>query len=111
MPHPDWEDLSDFFDPDEFATKATLTRDGAVVGEVLGVFDDPSQVASLGDYEHDHQSPRFTCPEVALVGVQAGDVAEIEGKTFDVMKGPQRDGTGLAFLILAEPNVIYNAGL
>ncbi|WP_300067727.1 hypothetical protein [uncultured Ruegeria sp.] len=111
MPHPDWEDLSDFFDPDEFADTANITRDNQVVGQILGVFDDPSQVAKLGEYEHDHHAPTFICPEVEAAIVQPGDVAEIDGTPYDVTKSPQADGTGLSKLILAEQNEYYDAGV
>ena len=111
MPHPPWEDLSEFFDPDEFATTAIITRDEEQIGEVLGIFDDPNQVAELGEYEHDHPVPRFVCKEVDAALIERGDVLTIEGKEFDVMQEPELDGTGIATLILAEPNVIYDAGL
>lgn len=111
MPHPDWEDLSEFFDLDEFATTATITRDGEEIGEVLGIFDDPNEVAALGEYEHDHPVPRFTCREVAVSTLRRGDVATIEGRAFTLAQEPKRDGTGIATLILAPANVIYNAGL
>ncbi len=111
MPHPDWEDLSAFFDPDEFATTAVVTREGELVVEVLGIFDDPNEVASLGDYELDHPTPRFVCPEVDIAAARKGDVVTIEGKAFDLMQEPELDGTGIATLILAAPNVIYDAGL
>lgn len=107
MPQPDWEDLTDFFDPDEFADAADIRRDDQSVGQILGVFDDPSQIASLGDYEHDHDTPTFTCAETSAVIVQAGDVAVIDGTSYDVLKSPQKDGTGLAKLILADQAVYY----
>lgn len=111
MPHPDWEDLSVFFDPDAFATTAVITRGSETVAEVLGIFDDPNEVASLGEYEFDHPNPRFVCPETDVVDVRKGDLVKIEGKTFDLTQEPELDGTGIAALILAEPNVIYDAGL
>lgn len=111
MPHPDWEDLSAFFDPDEFATSAVITRGEETVAEVLGIFDDPNEVAALGEYELDHPNPRFVCPEADVADVRKGDIVTIEGKTFDLMQEPELDGTGVAALILAEPNVIYDAGL
>lgn len=111
MPHPSWEDLSEFFDPDEFASTAIITRGEEQIGEVLGIFDDPNQLVRLGEYELDHPTPRFTCREVAVATIHKGDTATIEGRMFDVMQEPELDGTGLAVLILANPNVIYNAGL
>lgn len=111
MPNPPWENLSDFFDPDEFATLATITRASESVGEVFGIFDDPNQIASLGEYELDHIVPKFVCSEVDVVAIKRGDVVTIEGKDFDLIEDPQLDGTGIATLTLTKPNVIYNAGL
>ncbi|WP_299297450.1 head-tail joining protein [uncultured Tateyamaria sp.] len=111
MPKPGWEDLSAFFSPDEFATTAVITRGAEEVAEVLGIFDDPNEVASLGDYNMDHPTPRFTCPAAAVVDVRYKDTATIDGTAYDVMQEPELDGTGLATLILAEPNVTYDAGV
>jgi hypothetical protein len=111
MPHPPWEDLATFFDPDDFATTATIRRAGEIVGEVLGIYDDPNHVSSLGDYDLDHPVPKFTCAEVDTAGFHRGDTVEIEGTTFDLMEEPSRDGTGISVLILGDQNVIYNAGI
>jgi hypothetical protein len=111
MPHPGWEDISAFFELDEFATTASITRSSEKVADVLGIFDDPSQMATLGEFEFDGPGPRFVCREDEVSQVLRGDTAVIEGRTFDVLEEPQLDGTGIATLILAVPNVIYNARL
>ena len=111
MPHPDWESLSDFFDPAEFATAAEFKRGGEKIGEAFGIFDDPNNRAALGEYMLDHPEPRFTCAEADVALVRCGDVVAIEGRDFDLLQEPEKDGTGIAVLILARPNVIYNAGL
>jgi hypothetical protein len=46
-----------------------------------------------------------------LAFARKGDIATIDGVAFDVMKEPQRDGSGVATVILAVPNVMHNAGL
>lgn len=103
MPSPDWEDLAEFFDPDEFADAAILKREGEELGGVLGVFEHPTEPAGLGDYKLDHTGPRFTCPAqgVALMAAR-GDELEVDGETYDVLEPPEQDGTGLVALILAE---------
>ena len=111
MPHPDWEDLSAFFDPDEFATTAVITRGEETVAEVLGIFDDPNKVATLGEYELDHPGPTFICAEIDVISARKDDVVTIDGRAFDLMQEPELDGTGIATLVLAEPNVMYDAGL
>ncbi len=111
MPHQDWEDLSAFFDPDEFATIAVITRGDETVAEVLGIFDDPNQVSKAGEYDLDHLAPRFTCSASDVSSALKDDVVSIEGKQFDLLEDPEFDGTGLATLLLAEPNVIYDAAI
>ena len=110
MPHPPWEDLSEFFDLSEFAVTAVVRRDGTEIGEVRGIFDDPNVVSDLGEYEFDHPTPQFVCKETDVSAVRKGDVLEVIGRVYDIMREPQLDGTGIATLILSEPNVIY-AGL
>ncbi|MEY8099043.1 hypothetical protein AB9F29_16700 [Falsihalocynthiibacter sp. S25ZX9] len=111
MTHPSWENLSDFFDPDEFATEAVFNRGEVEIGRVLGIFDDPTGPSSLGEYEHEIQAPHFTGPEDGLSLVEDGDTVSIEGKTFDVIGSPKLDGTGVSVVTLATLNVIFNAGL
>lgn len=111
MPKPDWEDLSVFFNPSEFADKALILRGGQKVAEVLGIFDDPNQVASLGEFDLENPVPRFTCAAEDVAVVNTGDVVSIDGALFDLMQDPELDGTGVAVLVLATPNVVYNAGI
>lgn len=111
MPNPNWEDLSEFFDPDEFAALAVISRDGGTIGEVLGIFEDPTEVAALGDYELDNPTPKFVCRASDVVDTRKGDVLTVDGRALDVMQDPELDGTGLATLVLSEPGVIYGAGL
>lgn len=111
MAGPVWENLAEFFDPSEFATAATITRDGQEIGEVFGIFDDPTQIAELGEYQHHHATPRFVCAEDDATDVLRDDVLTIEGKSFDVLEEPQLDGTGIATVVLSKPNVMYNAGI
>jgi len=112
MPSPVWEDLSEFFDPDEFAVSATIKRDEATLGEVLGVFEHPTERADLGEFELDQTSPRFICAAVALtLSIVEGDMLTIEDTEYDVLHRPEQDGTGLVAVILAEQAGLYDAGL
>jgi|GEM_PF-6505759 len=111
MPHPDFEDITEFFDPDEFATTAHITRGAENIGDVLGIFDDPNEVARIGEYSMDHVTPKFECAEVDVADVHKNDRVTIEGREFDLMEEPQLDGTGTARLVLGKTTVTYNAGL
>lgn len=101
MPRPAWEDLDTFLNADEFATTVTLRLQSGEVRQFNAVFDDPYLNAELGEYELDTNRPRLTCKESDVLGVTRGDVVEIDGKTYDVLTGPQPDGTGMAMLEMA----------
>lgn len=101
MPKPAWDDLDAFLDGDEFAVKATIRLQEGGTRVVLGIFDDPYLNAQLGEYELDTARPRFTCKEADVIGVQRGDLVDIDGRTYDVLTGAQPDGTGMALLDLA----------
>jgi hypothetical protein len=111
MPSPDWEDLSEFFDPSVFATRLMLSRGGEVLGRVLCLFDDPSTSPQLGDFSLDDQAPRVTMPEkdATALGFRRGDVVAVSDREFDVMRSPDLDGTGVAVVILAVRATVYNA--
>ncbi|MFB9149532.1 head-tail joining protein [Roseovarius ramblicola] len=98
---PDWEDLTEFFDADEFAVEALIARQSGGTLTVLGIFDAPYLNAQIGEYEIDTDQPRLLCRATALPGVLRGDTVTIDGTAYDVMTGPQPDGTGLATLALA----------
>lgn len=101
MPAPAWEDLGDFFDPEVFGSRGTIRFQAGGERQIVGIFDDPYMNAMLGEYEADTSSPRFTCREVDVAGVQRGDEFELDGALYDVMTHPQKDGHGLAILKLA----------
>lgn len=107
MPAPAWEDLSEFFDTDEFAFDAVISLAGGGTVSLAGVFDDPYANPKLADYERDTEVPRFTCAESLVGAVRRGDTITITfpggAETFDILAGAQPDGTGLAVLELARP--------
>lgn len=101
MPAPAWEDLDAFLNVDEFAITATVSLQDGTTRAVRGIFDDPYLNAELGEYELDTNRPRLTCKESDVLGVTRGDVAVIDGKTYDVLSAPHSDGTGMAMLEMA----------
>jgi hypothetical protein len=102
---PVWEDLGVFFTPDTaggFARPALITLQNGGTLTVNGHFDDPALGASLGEYDHDTNDPRFTCPSSAVADVTRGDTLTLDGKTYDILAAPMHDGTGVATLKLAK---------
>lgn len=109
MPAPDWENLDAFFGQDDFAVPVTIRRGEVVLWQGSAIFDDGNAPADLGDLEHDLSSPHLICSAADVADVDDGDVADVAGKAWDVMGEPERDGTGLARVILAKPNVAFRA--
>jgi len=101
MPAPDWENLDDFLDAEEFAVQAVIELQDATSRTVTGIYDDPYLNAELGEYDMDTSRPRFTCKETDVQGVTRGDTISIDGTVMDIMTSPQPDGTGVALLDLA----------
>lgn len=101
MPSPAWEDLSAFLNADEFATTVTLRLQDGTERQITAIFDDPYLNAELGEYEFDTNRPRLTCKESDVLDVTRGDEVLIDGKTYDVLAGPQSDGAGMAMLEMA----------
>lgn len=108
MPQPVWEDLAEFFDPAEFAIEAVFMRAENEIGRVFGFFMDPNEVASLGDFQTDLPGPQFVCAGSDALAVKSRDLGVIDGTTYDVLRDPQHDGSGIAVLFLAEQPEIYD---
>ena len=101
MPNLDWEDLDDFLDTDEFAVSGILSFQAGGTAPVSVIFDDPYLNAQIGEYEMDTTNPRALGKMSELKEARRGDVLTIDGKDYDVLTGPQPDGTGMATLALA----------
>ena len=100
MPAPSWENLDIFIQTDDFAITATVTLADGEVREVAGIFDDAFMNAQLGEYDLDTTQPRLTIKEVDAAGIDRGDTVVIGTDTFDVLTGPQGDGTGMAVIVM-----------
>lgn len=122
------EDLSVFFNTDEFATSASffdvqanvwarqdggswLRADGGywLIGggtgatTVNGIFNDEYVGVFAGsDIDVGSSSPAFTCETADVPGVNHGDTLTIDGTDYTVAGPPQHDGTGITTLILQE---------
>lgn len=103
MPTPSWDKLDAFIQPADFAVVATITLQSGGTRTVRGIYDDPYLNADLGEYEADISEPRFTCKLADVAGVKRGDSVVIAGEvgTYDVLREPQGDGTGMCVLKLA----------
>lgn len=99
-----FENLREFFDVNEFATTATIYGEGGAQ-EILGIFDEPSIDAEIGQHEFEASSHKFRCAATDVLTMVRSDRLTIEGRDFWLEKAPQPDGTGLAVLFLAPEEV------
>jgi hypothetical protein len=108
MPHPSWDDPSEFIDIDDFAVKAIIQFQDGTTRNIVGIYDGPYLMATLKGYEQDTSKPKFTCAEGTCDGVRRGDAIVIYNSdgvtffgTFGILTYPEPDGTGLESLELA----------
>ena len=72
MPVPQWETLTDFFDPDDFAITAVIELQSGHQITVSGIFDEPYLNATLGEYDMDTSEPRLWCRTSDVMDVNQG---------------------------------------
>lgn len=102
---PEWEELSEFLDEDDFGILIDIIlQDGSQLDDVPVIFDDPYLDAQLGEYRFDTTSPRIMVEYDRVTAVKRGDVCLIDGVEYNVLTSPQDDGTGLATIQLAPSN-------
>ncbi len=99
MGHSDWEDLSEFFDDDEFATGAFFKTSTGTMA-VTGIFDNAYLLAETGEVDLETTQPRFTCKAVDVLLVEREQEVTIDGQLFSVLT-VEPDGTGMAVVVLA----------
>jgi hypothetical protein len=109
MPHPTWDDPSDFISLDDFAVKATIQFADGTTRDIVGIYDGPYLKAKLRhDYVQDTEKPKFTCEEGTCTGARRADTLVVYDNdgvtvfwTFGILTYPQPDGTGLEVLELS----------
>ncbi|MBA1446578.1 MAG: hypothetical protein M3H12_08875 [Chromatiales bacterium] len=100
------EDLSVFFDEDDFAAIALI--DG---GEVRGIFESPVEGVALGrtgtratgSLDVDLALPFFLTAAEWVPNIKKDDPVEVAGQVYSLAADPQPDGAGLVLLELAPP--------
>ena len=90
------EDLSIFFNSDEHAVKAIFQ--GRYID---GIFDNEYYPVDIGETEFESYQPRFMCAVADLTYVVNGSVLSINDTDYTV-RSIQKDGTGLASLVLTK---------
>lgn len=101
MPAPDWENLDAFLSLDDFAVRARLFLTAGIEKEISVIFDEAFLDTLVGEYALETSQPRIMAKEADVLGLRRGDQVEIAGIRYDVMRGPQEDGVGMATVVLS----------
>lgn len=107
------EDLTVFFDTDDFATDVsiTLSGDNNRVLTVSTIFEEPSSLADFGNYIITSTNPSLLLEQTAdTVLIKAGDAVAINGMSYVVDRPPISDGTGVARLYITNSQSQDRAG-
>jgi hypothetical protein len=100
---PAWEDLSEFFDTDEFAVTVNFVRaNGTALPPVIGNFDDPAEMCETGEFMAQIRQARFTCPSSAVAVLKRGDTATVATVRYILDHDPVPDGTGLSVVLMSK---------
>ena len=103
MPAPAWENLDAFLGLDDFAVRAHLLFAAGGTREVSVIFDEAFFDTAIGEYALEATQPRALGKECDFAGLRRGDRVQVGGIVYDVMAGPEEDGTGMATVRLARP--------
>lgn len=95
------EDLTQFFDDDEFAIEAAHVMPDGSHRPFHAIFDDPYLNAELGMYELDTSDPRLTARWSDIAAVKRHDIVIVNNVRHQVVTHPKPDGTGLGVLKLS----------
>lgn len=95
------EDLTPFFNPDEFAVSATIkTPAGVVVRTANVILSTPVQEMAVGaGAEVAHLQPSLQCRTVDLAGVKKEYIVEVGSAVFRIVRH-EADGTGVSVAFL-----------
>lgn len=94
------EDLSEFFDNDDFAVAATIT---GITGSVYGIYDKEYVEVSIGSIDVVGYKPTFTCQTSDITDVDRTTMVTIAGETETfIISHIENQGDGISRIILEE---------
>ena len=95
------EDLSVFFDADDFGTDATYTPSGGSAVTIRVIFDDVFHAVSPQEGEVEVSGPQALARTADVPSAGHSDTLAVHGVTYKVI-GVQPDGSGLTLLTLSK---------
>jgi len=94
-------DLQTMFALDEFAVAVSYRLPGGETGDLVGIFDNPTSTADLGEAGFLTGQPTLTVPTSAIpAGLGEETSLTINGADYLVAHEPEPDGQGLTVLTL-----------
>lgn len=88
------EDLSQFFDLEDFAVEAVFSRDGNNIATVNVIFDSPTEAIQFDQMEVAADNPFCIAKTSEIANVRRRDTATIEDVAYKVT-AIKHDGTGV----------------
>lgn len=101
-----FEDLSEYFDLDEFAVEAVFVRDDVTIAEVRGILETSAKTHDISDHRRRVSSAVFHCPARHVDRVRKDDEFTSGKISYTVASAPQLED-GIAAITLAPADRIY----
>ncbi|HWT00199.1 MAG TPA: hypothetical protein VN256_08125 [Pyrinomonadaceae bacterium] len=89
------EDLSQFFEQDEFAVAAVIKNGPTVIRSISVIFNTPTQEAAIFDAGAEVNVPFMQCQTSDLTGVTKSHTVTINGVAYRIGER-EDDGTGVS---------------
>ena len=90
---------------------AVVTLASGATLNVRGILSSTFKSANIGAYKVDTQNPNFLVEDTDdLQNVKHNDILTIETESYMIIGAPQKDGTGLAKLMIAPADKLDNSG-
>ena len=96
------EDLSQFFDTDDFAVLAVFTRAGEPLVTAYVIYNGPSHAVRVEGTAVEEAAPFLLAQAEAVEEVLRKDDVAVDGEGDFVVERVHPDGTGLTLIYLAE---------
>ena len=88
------EDLTPFFDTDDFAVEAVFTRASATIATCNVIYDVPTEYRTMDTVSLAEDAPFLMCRTADIADVEAQDSVTIDGTAYTVAQ-IKDDGTGV----------------
>jgi len=95
------EDLSPFFDNNDFAITVTLTPVVGLPTTFSGIFDDEYRAFDAGEVDVIGSNPRLHTASTSVSTAKVGDTITANSKNYKIVNF-EPDGTGITVIILEE---------